>query len=153
MALNQKTQVGNDPDSTIIFPPFVLDLRGGRLLHGNEALRVRPKTWAVLRYLAERPDVLVTKEELFSQIWTGTAIGDDGLTKSIREIRAVLNDNVKRPRFIETVHKRGFRFVARIDRRPELLQRIDGRKPKRRGRATAASASSYKAVGRQAVGQ
>src|SRR5262249_47588132 len=67
----------------------------------------------------ERPDVLVTKEELFSQLWTGTAIGDDSLTKSIREIRAVLADNVKRPRFIETVHRRGFRFVARIDRRPE----------------------------------
>ena len=103
----------------IVFPPFVLDLRSGRLLRGDEALPVRPKTYAVLRYLAERPDVLVTKEELFSQLWAGTAIGDDSLTKSIREIRAVLADDVKRPRFIETVHRRGFRFVARVDGRPQ----------------------------------
>lgn len=82
-----------DSGETIAFPPFTLDLRGGRLLRGAHPIPLRPKTWAVLCYLAERPGVLVSKEELFAQIWTGTAVGDDSLTKSIHEIRDALGDD------------------------------------------------------------
>jgi DNA-binding winged helix-turn-helix (wHTH) protein/tetratricopeptide (TPR) repeat protein len=101
-------------ETAIAFAPFVLDVRGERLLRGTESIALRPKTWAVLRYLAERPGVLVTKDELFSEIWPGTAVGDDTLTKSIREIRDALGDHVKTPRYVETVHRRGFRFIAEI---------------------------------------
>lgn len=96
----------------ILFPPFVLDLRSGQLMRGTAAIPMRPKTWAVLRYLAERPGLLVTRGELFRALWPEVVAGDDTLTKSIGEIRSALGDDPKHPRFIETVHRRGFRFVA-----------------------------------------
>jgi len=96
----------------ILFPPFVLDLRSGQLMRGSAAIPMRPKTWAVLRYLAERPGLLITRDELFRALWAEVVAGDDTLTKSIGEIRSALGDDPKNPRFIETVHRRGFRFVA-----------------------------------------
>jgi DNA-binding winged helix-turn-helix (wHTH) protein/tetratricopeptide (TPR) repeat protein len=108
----EETRPTRDSGETIAFPPFALDLRGGRLLRGAQTIPLRPKTWAVLCYLAKRPGVLVSKEELFDQIWAGTAVGDDSLTKSIHEIRDALGDDLKAPRFVATVHRRGFRFVA-----------------------------------------
>ncbi|MBI1816978.1 MAG: AAA family ATPase [Deltaproteobacteria bacterium] len=108
----EKPKPPHDSNETIVFPPFALDLRGGRLLRGAHTIPLRPKTWAVLCYLAERPGVLVSKEELFAQIWAGTAVGDDSLTKSIHEIRDALADDLKAPRFVATVPRRGFRFVA-----------------------------------------
>jgi DNA-binding winged helix-turn-helix (wHTH) protein/tetratricopeptide (TPR) repeat protein len=99
----------------IHFPPYRLDLAAGFLRSGDRAISLRPKTWAVLCYLAERPGVLVTKDELLSAVWGDTAVTEATLTKSIGEIRDALHDEVRRPRFVETVHRRGFRFVSAID--------------------------------------
>ncbi len=96
--------------------PFHMDLRAGRLMHGAEAIPLRPKTWAVLQYLVERPGLLTTKDELLSALWPGVTVGEDTLNKSIGELRAVLGDHAKTPRYIETVHRRGFRFVGKIGR-------------------------------------
>ncbi len=96
--------------------PFRMDLRAGCLMHGDQAIPLRPKTWAVLQYLAERPGSLATKDELLSALWPGVTVGEDTLNKSIGELRAVLGDQVKTPRYIETVHRRGFRFVGKIGR-------------------------------------
>ncbi len=62
----------------------------------------------MLQYLAERPGMLATKDELLSALWPGVTVGEDTLNKSIGELRAVLGDRAKTPRFIETVHRRGF---------------------------------------------
>ena len=75
---------------------------------------MRPKTWAVLLYLVERPGALVTKEELLDAVWRDVAVTPDTLTKSIGELRVALGDELKRPRFIETVHRRGFRFIGKM---------------------------------------
>jgi DNA-binding winged helix-turn-helix (wHTH) protein/predicted ATPase len=99
------------PES-LVFSTFQLDLRGGRLMRAGETLPLRPKTWGVLVYLAERPGVLVTKEELLDAVWPDIAVTPDTLTKSIGELRLALGDDSKTPRCIETVHRRGFRFIA-----------------------------------------
>jgi DNA-binding winged helix-turn-helix (wHTH) protein/tetratricopeptide (TPR) repeat protein len=105
---------GSRTGRQIHIPPYRLDLDSGLLRAGERTVSLRPKTWAVLCYLAERPGVLVTKGELLDAIWGGIAVSEATLTKSIGEIRDALQDEVRQPRFVETVHRRGFRFVAPI---------------------------------------
>lgn len=94
------------------FGPFTLDRSAARLWRGREAIALRPKTWAVLVHLVERPGVLVSGDELLDAIWTDVAVTPGTLTKSIGELRRVFGDDARQPRFIETVSRRGFRFVA-----------------------------------------
>jgi len=96
----------------IVFGPFRLDLRAGRLLHGRDSIPLRPKTWSVLRYLAERPGVLVTKQELLDAVWADAVVTESVLSKSIGELRVALGDSFRTPRLVETVQRRGFRFIA-----------------------------------------
>src|SRR5437867_11438424 len=99
----------------IRFPPYALDMNAGFLRSGDRAISLRPKTWAVLCYLAERPGILVSKAELLDAVWGGISVTEATLTKSISEIRDALHDEVRHPRFVETVHRRGFRFVSAIE--------------------------------------
>ncbi len=105
---------GADPQS-ILFSSFRLDLRGGQLVRAGTPIPLRPKTWAVLLYLARRPGELVNRDELLDAVWPNVAITPDTLTKSIGEIRLALGDDSQRPRFIETVHRRGFRFIGETE--------------------------------------
>jgi DNA-binding winged helix-turn-helix (wHTH) protein/tetratricopeptide (TPR) repeat protein len=100
------------PRDVIVFAPFCLDLRAGRLLHGTQPVPLQPKAFAVLRHLAERPGALVTKDELLDAVWRDIAVSENSLTQSIRQLRRALQDDSTPARFIETVHSRGFRFVA-----------------------------------------
>jgi DNA-binding winged helix-turn-helix (wHTH) protein/tetratricopeptide (TPR) repeat protein len=100
------------PGRDVVFDGFRMDVAGQRLWRGPRAIRLRPKSWDVLRYLVERPGLLVTKEAIHREIWRDTAVSDDTLTQSIGELRRALGDSTRSPRFIETVHGRGFRFVA-----------------------------------------
>ncbi len=103
-------------DPILRFPPFEIDLAGERLMRGTETIRLRPKTFAVLRYLAEHPGRMVSRQELLSAVWPDVHVGD-GLPKdSVLEIRRALGDDPRTPRFIETVHARGYRFVATVHR-------------------------------------
>jgi DNA-binding winged helix-turn-helix (wHTH) protein len=107
----------------ITFASFRLDLIESRLLHGAQAIPLRPKTWAVLVYLAERPGVLVTRDQLLDTLWPDVAVTPDTINKSIGELRVVLDDDSRAPRFIETVHRRGFRFIAETQRLTANAQR------------------------------
>ncbi len=100
--------------TVIRFPPFLLDLAAGTLLHDAEVVHLRPRTWDVLCHLAGRPGLLVTKDELLDAVWSDAVVTEGTLTNSIRELRAALGDDARQPRFIETVHRRGFRFVADV---------------------------------------
>jgi DNA-binding winged helix-turn-helix (wHTH) protein/type II secretory pathway predicted ATPase ExeA/tetratricopeptide (TPR) repeat protein len=106
--------------TTITFEPFRLDLRAGRLLRGREPIALRPKTWSVLRYFVERPGQLITKDELLDAVWGDVSVTQSVLNKSIRELRVALGDSVKVPRLIETVQRRGFRFIAPVDVGPPI---------------------------------
>jgi DNA-binding winged helix-turn-helix (wHTH) protein len=102
----------------IEFPPYRLDLQAGRLWRGSQPIPLRPKAWALLCYLAERPGVLVRKDELHAAVWDDTVVSDDTLTRTLGELRQALGDNAQSPRIIETVHRRGFRFVGRSRQPP-----------------------------------
>lgn len=101
-------------DDLLEFPPFRLDRRRQQLRHGDEAVALRPKTWAVLCRLVAGRGALVGKAELLDAVWGDVAVSEDTLTQSIRELRQALGDDARRPRYIETVHGRGFRFVAAL---------------------------------------
>jgi predicted ATPase/DNA-binding winged helix-turn-helix (wHTH) protein len=98
----------------LIFGPFRLDLRDERLWHGNEAIPLSPKAFAVLRCLMTQAGQLVTKEALREAIWPNTVVSESILTVAVRTLRRVLGDQVRTPRFIETVHGRGYRFIAPV---------------------------------------
>ncbi|HYV04996.1 MAG TPA: AAA family ATPase, partial [Blastocatellia bacterium] len=99
----------------ITFDPFCLDLANECLWRGPQAIKLRPKAFAVLNYLLGRPAQLVTKEELLNAVWPETFVGEAVLKVAIRQIREALDDDPKSPRFIETAHRRGYRFIGQIE--------------------------------------
>ncbi len=96
------------------FEPFQLDVRNEQLWRGQEVIRLTNKALAILHYLAERSGQLVTKDELFAAVWPGVVVSDSALVACIGELRRALGDARRTPRFIETVHGRGYRFIASI---------------------------------------
>ena len=98
----------------LAFADFRVDASNGRLWRGREPVAVPPKVLSVLHHLAERPQQLVTKADLFAHVWPETVVGDAVLTVAIGEIRKLLGDDPRAPRFIETVHRRGYRFIAPV---------------------------------------
>jgi len=100
--------------SRFAFGDFHMDVARYRLSRGQREIPLPPKAWDVLFCLIRRPGLLVTKEALRHEIWPDIAISDDTLTKRIGELRRALGDTRRTPRFIETVHGRGFRFVGDV---------------------------------------
>ena len=99
------------------FGPFRLDVENERLWRGREQIILRPKSFAVLRYLVAQPRQLVTRDEILEAVWRGIAVTDAVLTVCIGEIRQALGDDRHRPQYIETVHRRGYRFIGAHQRR------------------------------------
>ena len=112
------------PTKRLRFDDYVLDLdRFCLLLHGAE-IALRPKTLAVLHFLAKNPGRLVSKAELFAAVWPNMAITDDVLVQSIGELRRALRDSG--PRLIRTVPRCGYRFEADV-----LADELSGRSCRR----------------------
>jgi DNA-binding winged helix-turn-helix (wHTH) protein/tetratricopeptide (TPR) repeat protein len=99
---------------SLAFGPFRLDLHDERLWRGQEVLPLRPKPFAVLRCLVTHAGQLVTKDALLEAVWPGTAVSESAMTVVIRHLRRVLGDRARTPQFIETVHRRGYRFMAPV---------------------------------------
>jgi DNA-binding winged helix-turn-helix (wHTH) protein/tetratricopeptide (TPR) repeat protein len=98
--------------SRLTFEGFSLDLANEQLVCDGEVVALTPKAFAVLRRLLEDGGQLVTKEELLRAGWANTHVTDGVLKVSILEIRRALGDDSAAPRFIETVPRRGYRFIA-----------------------------------------
>jgi len=98
----------------ILFGPFALDTVNECLWRDDRAIPLTPKSYAVLRYLVEHPRRLVTKEELFRAGWPDSYAGDAVLKVYVGEVRKALGDRAREPQFIETVHRRGYRFIAEV---------------------------------------
>lgn len=98
----------------IVFPPFRLDPVNEQLWREDQLVPLRPKTFAVLRCLVEQAGRLVTKEELLKTVWADTRVSDGILKGYIRDLRGILGDDSQQPRFIETVPRRGHRFIAAV---------------------------------------
>ena len=96
----------------ISFGRYRLDPRGG-LSSGAREIKLTPKALALLSYLTERPGEVVTKDELFAAVWPEATVGDAALVTCVQELRSALKDDARQPRYIETLHRRGYRFIAR----------------------------------------
>jgi len=99
----------------IEFSPFRLEIDEERLRQGSTDVSLRPRTLAVLQYLAERAGKLVRHDELLGAVWGDAAVTPGTLNTSIRELRKALGDDARQPRYIETVFRKGFRFVAAVN--------------------------------------
>jgi TolB-like protein/Flp pilus assembly protein TadD len=97
------------------FGGFRFEPGPGRLWSGIREIRLTPKAAAVLRLLVSRAGQLVSKEELFALVWSDAMVSDDALTSCVQELRRALEDDARQPRFIETRHRRGYRFVAALE--------------------------------------
>src|SRR5262245_62276857 len=98
----------------LIFEPFCLDVGNERLWRGPQSLHLTHKAFAVLRYLTDHAGQLVTKDELLEFVWSQTHVSEAALAVCIHEIRQAVGDHPRTPRCIETVHGRGYRFMAPV---------------------------------------
>ncbi|MGH7787492.1 MAG: ATP-binding protein, partial [Candidatus Binatia bacterium] len=103
------------PMTALYFPPFHLDLERAELRRGDQRISLRPKALALLEYLATRPDRVLGARELLHAVWPDVVVSGIGLKVCIRELRVALRDTARAPRFIETVPRRGYRFIAAVD--------------------------------------
>jgi DNA-binding winged helix-turn-helix (wHTH) protein len=128
----RRTALGSSERGTgaLVFSTFCLDLDNERLQNGTDVVKLKPKAFAVLRYLVERPRVLVTKDELMNALWGETHVGDGVLKTQLNELRRALGDDVHSPSFIETVSRRGYRFVAEVKRARHATRPQGGAAPR-----------------------
>jgi Tol biopolymer transport system component/DNA-binding winged helix-turn-helix (wHTH) protein len=107
---------GNAP-SVVRFGPFTLDGRSGELRNGATRLRVPDQSLAILQALLEEPGGLVTREALRDRLWGPDTFVDfeAGLNAAVRRLREALNDSADTPRYVETLPRRGYRFIAPVD--------------------------------------
>jgi TolB-like protein len=96
------------------FRSFELDIDKGELRAGSEPRAVEPQVFALLAFLVEHRERLVSKDEIFENVWDGRIVSDSALASRVKSARKALGDDGQVQRFIKTVHGRGFRFVADV---------------------------------------
>ncbi len=116
------------PGRPIRFGVFELDLRAGELRRCGVKLKLQDKPLALLAILLERPGEVVTREELREKLWPADTFVDfdHSLSIAVHKLRTILGDNADNPRFIETLARRGYRFVA-----PVHTRTLTGEAPRR----------------------
>jgi DNA-binding winged helix-turn-helix (wHTH) protein len=100
---------------TYRFGPFTLDPAAYRLIRDGEVIPLSPKIIDLLLYLVARPSSLVSKDELFKALWPDVAVTDNALTQAVSELRQALGDDPAEPSYIQTVARRGYRFIAAVN--------------------------------------
>ena len=111
MAINAQSS------SRLRFDEFEVDLRSGEVWKHGTRLRLQDQPFQVLHALVERRGEIVTREELKQTLWPAETFVDfdDGLNTAVKKIRDLLSDSAEQPRYIETIPRRGYRFVASIE--------------------------------------
>ncbi|MFL6281395.1 MAG: winged helix-turn-helix domain-containing protein [Vicinamibacterales bacterium] len=97
------------------FGPFTVDASSYRLLRGTDVIPLSPKIIDLLLYLVARQSALVGKDELLSALWPEGAVTDNALTQAVSELRQALGDDSSKPTYIQTVARRGYRFIAQVE--------------------------------------
>lgn len=99
---------------TLRFEEYALDLRAGELLKGGRKIRLQEQPFRILAILLERAGQVVTREELREQLWPADTFVDfdHSLNTAVKKLRQALNDEAEKPRFVETLPKRGYRYVG-----------------------------------------
>lgn len=110
------------------FDEFEIDLAGETLSRSGERLNINRRMFQVLCLLIERQGEIVAKDEFFEKVWNGNFVEENNLTVTIRSLRKVLGDDAKLSRFIENIPRKGYRFIAAVERkgsvsktRPEVV--------------------------------
>jgi DNA-binding winged helix-turn-helix (wHTH) protein/tetratricopeptide (TPR) repeat protein len=97
------------------FGPFAVDAAAYRLLRNGTVIPLSPKIIDLLLYLVARQSALVGKDELFAALWPDVAVTDNALTQAVSELRQALGDDPAKPTYIQTVARRGYRFIAPVE--------------------------------------
>ena len=97
------------------FDDVTVDFENFRVFKAGETVTLTPRAFDVLVVLLKQPGRIVEKRELFDEVWGETHVTDNALTKIIKEIRQTLDDDATAPRYIETVPKRGYRFIGAVE--------------------------------------
>src|SRR6185369_17600096 len=101
------------PDNHLYeFGPFVLDARSRILLREGVTVRLTPKAFETLLVLVQHGVQVVDKEQLLKEVWPDTFVEEGSLSRNIHELRKALGDDTAQPSYIETIPKRGYRFLA-----------------------------------------
>src|ERR1700723_2788050 len=109
-------QENHQPDGRLRFGVFEVDLRTGELRKHGLRVRLQEQPFQVLAMLLQRAGQVVTREELQKKLWPAETFVDfdHGLNKAVNKIRDALGDSAESPRFVETVARRGYRFLAAV---------------------------------------
>ena len=99
---------------TYTFGPYTLDPAAYRLLRGSEVVQLSPKIIDLLLHLVARQPALVSKDDLFKALWPDVAVTDNALTQAVSELRQALGDDPSKPVYVQTVARRGYRFIAPV---------------------------------------
>lgn len=99
------------------FGPFGVELSTGRLLRRGARVRLRDQSFAILAILLEHPGQVVSRKEFRRRLWSSDTFVDfeNGLNTAVARLRAALGDSASRPRYIETIARRGYRFIAPVE--------------------------------------
>ncbi len=138
------TQPLDAPAATLVFGEFSLDRGNASLLRGTTPVSLTPRAFSVLEYLAQHAGRLVTKDEFMDRIWPGVFVGDAALKVCVREIRRALADDPQQPEYVETAHRRGYRFIAPV----KIVDQRDRRRAAGRGDAPSRGAPLALPIGR-----
>src|SRR5215471_3576197 len=118
MAHTRRSEVATSAPSSgrLRFGDFEINLRSGEVWKHSHRVRIQDQPFQVLRVLLEHPGEIVTRDELKQILWPADTFVDfdDGLNTAVKKIRDVLGDSSERPRYIETIPRRGYRFLASI---------------------------------------
>jgi TolB-like protein/tetratricopeptide (TPR) repeat protein len=105
-----------DSSASVRFGSFELDMRARELRTGTSRIRLQEQPFEILRVMLERPGDVVTREELRDRLWPqGTFVDfEHSLNAAVKRLRAALGDDAENPRFVETLPRRGYRFIAKL---------------------------------------
>jgi DNA-binding winged helix-turn-helix (wHTH) protein len=101
--------------ASLRFEDFELDAGNRQLKRGGETVELNGRYFDALALLASEPGRLVTKDRFLDEVWRGVPVTDEALTQCVKTLRRQLGDEATRPRFIETVPKHGYRFIAPVE--------------------------------------
>jgi len=111
-----------DNAESVRFATFEVDFGSGEVRKGGIKLKLSGQPFQVLAILLERPGEVVTRDELQRRLWPNTFVDvDHNLNTAINKIREVLGDSAENPRFVETLPRRGYRFIAPVDVGTDLV--------------------------------
>ncbi len=113
----------------ITFGPFVIDLYERKLFLDGDAVPISPKSYDLLIYFTENSGEILEKARLMDAVWPDSFVEEGNLSFTVGQLRKSLGDSSQSPLYIETIPRRGYRFIARVERRKASTRQVEQREP------------------------